>query len=69
MSEWRELAERLVEVDLAIEDRESWATAPEDVEELVRLERLRDEIQAVLARRRLEAGRNPGVDVATDPRD
>jgi SPX domain protein involved in polyphosphate accumulation len=78
MSAWRGLAERLVELDLAIEDRESWATAPEDIQELQRLEQLRDEIQAALAERRLsphvrrlvaERGHNPGVGVTMDPRD
>jgi hypothetical protein len=78
MTEWRQLAERLVEVDVAIEDRESWATAPEEIEELQRLERFRNEIQAALAERRLsprvrrllaEPGHSPGVGVTTDPRD
>ena len=45
MSEWRELAELLVELDLTIEDIDSWATAPEDIAELQRREALRDEIQ------------------------
>jgi hypothetical protein len=40
MGEWRELAERLVELDLAIEDTDSWATSPDDIAELRRLERL-----------------------------
>jgi hypothetical protein len=45
MSEWRDLTELLVELDLTIEDLDSWATAPEDVVELRRREELRDEIQ------------------------
>lgn len=36
MSEWQELAELLVEVDLAIEDLDSWATEPEDLAALER---------------------------------
>lgn len=48
MNEWQELAECLVELDLTIEDLESWATAPEDIAELQRNETLRDEIQLAL---------------------
>ena len=79
MIEWTELAECLVELDLAIEDLESWATRGEDVEELKRLEGLRDEVQYALSRhhltgrlrQRLEAGgrgRAPSP-VTIDPRD
>lgn len=53
MGEWRELAERLVEVDFAIEDLDGWATNPDDVAELERLEELRDDIFAAVARRRI----------------
>ena len=53
MGEWRELAERLVEIDLRIEHLGSWATGPEDVEELKRLEELRDEVLAAVGRRRI----------------
>ncbi len=49
MSEWRELTERLVYLDFAIEDLDAWASAAEDVEELARLEALRDELQAAIA--------------------
>ena len=55
MSEWSELAECLVEIDLAIEDIDSWATRDEDVEELKRLEALRDELQGALARHKVSA--------------
>ena len=48
VNEWRELAELLVELDLTIEDLESWATAPDDVAELRHREALRDEIQFAL---------------------
>jgi hypothetical protein len=56
MGEWRELAERLVEIDFRIEDLGSWATEPEDVEELERLEELRDEVLAAVGRRRIPHG-------------
>jgi len=48
MTEWRDLAELLVELDLQIEDLDSWATAPEDVDELRGREELRDELQYAL---------------------
>jgi hypothetical protein len=48
MSEWTELAECLVELDVSIEDHSSWATRPEDIAELEELERLRNDIQAAL---------------------
>ena len=51
MNEWRELTERLVKLDFAIEDLDSWASAPEDVERLARLEALRDDVQAAIAGR------------------
>lgn len=44
----QDLAERLVELDLAIEEIDSWATASEDIAELQRQEALRDEIQLAL---------------------
>ena len=79
VSEWRELTERLVEVNLAIEDREGWATRPEDVEELERLETLRDDLQDALAhhhvrkglRKRLreEEDADPARPQALEPRD
>jgi hypothetical protein len=78
MSEWRDLTERLVELDLAIEDRDAWATRPEDVEELEHLEHLRDEVRDALARHhvsrdlrhRLEEHAVDGfVPATTDPRD
>ena len=53
MGEWRELAERLVELDFEIEDLDSWATAPADVAELERLEALRDEVFAAVSDRRI----------------
>jgi hypothetical protein len=49
MSEWRELTERLVKLDFAIEDLDAWASAAEDVEQLARLEAVRDELQTALA--------------------
>jgi len=48
MSEWRDLAELLVELDLTIEDLDSWASAPEDVAELERREELRDQIHLAI---------------------
>ena len=42
-------------LDLAIEELDSWASEPEDLEELHQLERLRDEVQAVLEGRRARA--------------
>lgn len=79
MDVWTALAQRLVEIDLAIENLNGWATRPEDTEELRRLEELRKGIQAALAshhvsrrlRRSLEAS---GPDRAPtsegiDPRD
>jgi hypothetical protein len=78
MKEWRELAERLVELDMAIEDLGSWATAPEDVYELKRLESLRDELQQALAERRVTRhlrerldmhGRPASQPLTFDPRD
>ena len=77
MSEWRELVERLVKLDFAIEDLDSWASATEDVEELGRLEALRDEVQAAIADRHVsrrvrqlldEEGARVGS-AAIDPRD
>jgi hypothetical protein len=50
VNEWRELTECLVELDLTIEDRASWATQPDDVDELKRLEAFRDEVQVALGR-------------------
>ena len=37
MGEWQEVAERLVEIDFSSEDFDSWATEPDDIEELERL--------------------------------
>ena len=79
MSEWRDLAESLVELDLAIEDLGAWATDPDDVAELGRLESLRDEIQAAVAQHRIprrlrqqleeHGARRSSPVAATDPRD
>ena len=80
VNEWRELSECLVELDLTIEDRASWATRPEDVAELKQLEALRDEVQAALTRHRVPtrvrkhliehaAGRPAMCPAAVDPRD
>jgi hypothetical protein len=80
VNEWRELAECLVELDLAIEDRASWATRPEDVDELKRLEAFRDDVQAALARHHVTTGlrkhvrehaarRRAVCPAAVDPRD
>jgi hypothetical protein len=79
MDVWTALARRLVEVDLAIENLNGWATTPEDTEELRRLEELRKEIQAALAshhvsRRLRRSLEESGPDHAptsegTDPRD
>jgi hypothetical protein len=75
---WRDLAARLVEVDLAIENLESWATRPEDVAELERLEGLRTQLQEALAskhlsrdlRRQLDGeSRHSAPSTAIDPRD
>jgi len=56
MGEWREVAERLVGVDLAIEDLDAWASEPEDVAELQHLEDLREELLTAVARRRISRG-------------
>ena len=56
MNEWQELAERLVEVDLRIEDLDSWATEPESIAALKRLEELRDEMHAAVAHHRISRG-------------
>lgn len=79
MGEWSELAETLVELDLAIEDLEGWATRPEDVDELKRLEALRDDVFLALSlhhvpsrlRRRLERQHDHDslTGPSTDPRD
>ena len=79
MSEWSDLAECLVELDLTIEDRESWATRPEDVAELEELERLRDDVQTALQlhhmpsrlRHRVRDRHHLSVmkPIAVDPRD
>lgn len=50
---WRNLAARLVEIDLALEQLDGWATRPEDVDELKRLEELRDLMQEALASKHL----------------
>jgi hypothetical protein len=72
------LAERLVELDLAIEDCDAWATRPEDVEELRRLEQLRDDLQSALSahhisrhlRRQLHRDTaDRGASETFDPRD
>ena len=79
MGEWRDLTELLVELDLTIEDIDSWATAPEDIAELRRREELRDEIQLAVRfhyvprqlRRQLADFRSAGVlgPRISDPRD
>ena len=53
MGEWQKLAERLVEIDLSIEDFDSWATEPEDVAAFERLEELRDQLQEAIAQGRI----------------
>jgi hypothetical protein len=50
---WRGFAETLVELDLRIEELDGWATCRDDIDELIRLERLRDDLQQALAERRL----------------
>lgn len=50
MGAWRYLAEYLVELDLEIEDRESWATRRDDVARLQELEDLRDQLRVAIAR-------------------
>ena len=79
MNEWQVLAERLVELDLSIEEVDSWATAPEDIAELQRQEALRDEIQLALSfhhvprrlRRQLDETEPAAVvrPASIDPRD
>lgn len=79
MNAWQNLAERLVELDLEIEDRDGWATRPEDVEELQELEAQRDQVRGAVARhyipqalrRRLEnQDHSKGLSPLThDPRD
>lgn len=79
MGEWQELAEALVELDIRIEELNSWATRPEDVEQLKELEALRDQVRSAityhhiprgLQRRLRDAGRSRDTSPATnDPRD
>jgi hypothetical protein len=79
MDVWTGLAQRLVEVDLAIENLNGWATTPEDIEELRRLEESRKGIRAALAsrhvsrrlRRSLEASEPDHAPTSgeIDPRD
>lgn len=78
MSEWQKLAERLVEIDFAIESLESWATEFEDVAELARLEKLRDDIHSAVTQRRISRGlrarlhedrQHSFAGTPTDPRD
>jgi hypothetical protein len=53
MDTWRDLAELLVHVDIAIEELDGWATRTEDVERLGELERLSEEIQTAMRSRHL----------------
>ena len=79
MDTWRDLAELLVHVDVAIEELDGWATRYEDVERLEALETLSEEIQRAMRsrhlsrrlRRRLEQrDRNGFLAFAdVDPRD
>ena len=79
MGEWRDLAEWLVELDIAIEDLSTWATDPDDIAELARLEGLRDEMRVAVAQQRISrrlrqslvahGSRRGSPVVATDPRD
>jgi hypothetical protein len=55
VGEWSDLAETLVELDFAIEDLEAWATRPEDLDELKRLETLREELFLALTHHHLPA--------------
>lgn len=48
MSDWQELAELLVQLDLQIEDLNGWATEPEDIERLEELEALRTDVRFAL---------------------
>jgi hypothetical protein len=79
VGEWPRLIEQLVELDIAIEDLDSWATDPADVEELKGLEALRDDVRSAVARGRVskrlhtrleeghpELGSSPAT---VDPRD
>lgn len=77
MNEWRELTKRLVELDIAIEELSSWATRPDDLAELERLEALRDDIHASIThhhvpgrlRAELRLGASASNGTAIDPRD
>jgi hypothetical protein len=77
VDEWREAVRQLVELDLRIEDLDSWATDTESVAELERLEAARDDIRDAISegrvtdrlRRRLEDAAPTGAAAATDPRD
>lgn len=79
MGEWQKLAERLVEIDLSIEDFDSWATEPEDVAAFERLEELRDQLQEAIAQGRISRKVRRSLEdevllprlsgIATDPRD
>lgn len=77
VSEWQEMAETLVELDIQIEELDGWATRREDIDKLKGLEALRDELRFALTHhhvpRRLrwrllarDAELRPATD---DPRD
>jgi hypothetical protein len=51
--EWRDLAERLAELDLKIVDPSTWATDPDDIAELARVTGLRNEMRAAVAQQRI----------------
>jgi hypothetical protein len=55
VGEWSDLAETLIELDFAIEDLEGWATSTEDVDELKRLEALRDDLFQALTHHHVPA--------------
>jgi hypothetical protein len=46
----RYLATHLIELNMAIDDLQSWATHPDEIAQLRRLEELRDQVLAVLQR-------------------
>jgi len=79
VSPWVDLAQRLVELDLAIEGLDAWATRPDDLHDLRELEALRDQLRAAIGRhyipqavreRLQDHDHSSGLSPATiDPRD
>ena len=77
MSEWQELAELLVELDIRIEELNGWATRAEALARLEDLEALRTDVLFSLTfhyiplglRKRLPSGHHRLLQPANEPRD